>query len=186
MPQRGGGPAQGRATDSYNAWANSGWANSTSPSSCTGPGPKRGNDPESIATEAPKKEAQQRQGVRVGPMEVIDEQQQRARLAKVLDRTAAPLVKAGAGLRRAEAGDGIQFAERCQRLAQEAKREGRRPLPPQPTPGRARRPPPWRERQGSSCPIPHEEQGRVLAAPCCLDGSSDGGERRFSLQQRNF
>ena len=105
------------------------------------------------------------------------------------ERSAAPLVKAGAGLRRAEAGDRIQFAERCQRLAQEAKWEGRLggyPLgPPQGEPT-GRRPGASDKARLAQSRLPHEEQHRVLAAPRCLHGGGDGGERRLSLQQRNF
>ena len=107
----------------------------------------------------------------------------------VPERSAAPLVQAGPGLRRAEARDGFQFPERCQRLAQEAKGEGRLggdPLgPPQGEPV-GRRPGASDKARLAQSRLPHEEQHRVLAAPRCLHGGGDGGQRRLSLQQRNF
>ena len=104
-------------------------------------------------------------------MQVVDEQQEGAGLAEVRKCSAAPLVKAGPGFCRTEAREGFEFPERCQRLAQQAEGEGclgGDPLgPPEGEPA-GRRPGASNKARLAQSRLPHEEQHRVLAAPCCL------------------
>ena len=79
--------------------------------------------------------------------------------------------KAGPRFCRAEAREGFEFPERCQRLAQEAEGEGclgGDPLgPPEGEPA-GRRPGASDKARLAQSRLPDEEQHRVLAAPCCL------------------